>query len=250
MGSKFCTSCGKPLAPGGRKSPGARGARKAKSAATGGSGTPSGDATPAGNATLAWWVAGALLVVALVALGYPVLSRNTTSPTGTGGGAPPGMGGAGGGASAVDLTTMSLEEQGTILFNRVMRSSSGGDQADVDFFLPKALIIYEEINPTDPDGLYHYALLYMVGEDYAAALEKAREGLAQVPDYVLLLGVGAEAAAAMGDSTTARDMYTHLLDVYDTELGMTRAGYEHHQPMFQAYKSAAEAFLSEGQGGE
>jgi tetratricopeptide (TPR) repeat protein len=160
------------------------------------------------------------------------------------------MGGAGGGASAVDLTTMSLEEQGTILFNRVMRSSSGGDQADVDFFLPKALIIYEEINPTDPDGLYHYALLYMVGEDYAAALEKAREGLAQVPDYVLLLGVGAEAAAAMGDSTTARDMYTHLLDVYDTELGMTRAGYEHHQPMFQAYKNAAEAFLSEGQGGE
>jgi tetratricopeptide (TPR) repeat protein len=141
---------------------------------------------------------------------------------------------------------MTLDEQGTLLFNRVMASNSRGDQADVDFFLPKALIIYGEINPSDPDGLYHYALLYMVGQEYAPALEKAEEGLAQVPDYILLLGVGAEAAAAMGDTARARELYTHLLDVYDTELGMTRAGYEHHQPMFQAYKTQAEAFLGQG----
>lgn len=236
------------MAAGGRRPGGGKGRGKVAGASKSGGARAPQDAGPSGNTTLAWWVAGALLVVVLVALGYPALTRNTSPQPGSGSGVPPGMGGAQGGASAVDLTTMSLDEQGTILFNRVMRSSSAGDQADVDFFLPKALIIYEEINPTDPDGLYHYALLHMVGQDYAAALEKAREGLAQVPDYVLLLGVGAEAAAAMGDTTTARELYVHLLDVYDAELGATRAGYEHHQPMFPAYKSAAEAFLGQGQG--
>jgi len=141
---------------------------------------------------------------------------------------------------------MTVEEQGTILFNRVMSSSSNGDEADVAFFLPKALVIYEQMAPTDPDGLYHYALLHMVGEDYPAALEKAREGLVQIPDYVLLLGVGAEAAAAMGDSTTAGEYYAHLLEVYDQELGSSRIGYDHHQPMFGAYKAAAESFMAGG----
>jgi tetratricopeptide (TPR) repeat protein len=196
---------------------------------------------------MAWWVAGVLLVVTLVALGYPVLTRGSGPAGGMGGSAPPpGMGGSGGGGSAVDLTTMTLDQQGTILFNRVMSSSTNGDVADVDFFLPKALIIYEQINPNDPDGLYHYALLHMVGGDYDAALEKVQEGLAQIPDYVLLLGVGGEAAIGKGDRAAAREFYTHLLDVYDSEMGMSRIGYDHHQPMFPAYRAAAEAFLAGG----
>ena len=196
---------------------------------------------------MAWWVAGALLVVTLVALGYPVLTRDSGPTGGMGGSAPPpGMGGSGGGPSAVDLTTMTLDQQGTILFNRVMSSSSNGDVEDVAFFLPKALVIYEQINPTDPDGLYHFALLYMVGEDYDAALEKVQEGLAQIPDYVLLLGVGAEAAVGKGDMVLARDFYTHLLEVYDTEMGTSRIGYDHHQPMFPSYRTEAESFLAGG----
>lgn len=196
---------------------------------------------------MAWWVAGALLVVTLVALGYPVLTRDSGPTGGMGGSAPPpGMGGSGGEASAVDLTTMTLDQQGTILFNRVMSSSSNGDVADVAFFLPKALVIYEQINPADPDGLYHFALLYMVGEDYDAALEKVQEGLAQIPDYVLLLGVGAEAAVGKGDMVLARDFYTHLLEVYDTEMGTSRIGYDHHQPMFPSYRTEAESFLAGG----
>jgi hypothetical protein len=206
-----------------------------------------GQADQGGNATVAWWVAGALLVVVLIALGYPVLTRGSGPAGGAGGSTtPPGMGGAPGNASGVDLTTMTLEEQGTILFNRVMSSSSSGDTADVEFFLPKALVIYEQLDPSDPDGLYHYALLHMVGEDFEAALEKVAEGLAQVPDYVLLLGVGAEAAAANGETATARELYTHLLDVYEAELRESRVGYDHHQPMFPAYRSAAERFLGRG----
>ena len=156
------------------------------------------------------------------------------------------MGGAGRGAGAVDLSTMTLDQQGTLLFNRVMTSSANGDVADVEFFLPKALVIYEQLNPTDADGLYHFALLHMVGEDFTSALEKARTALEATPDYVLMLGVGAEAAIGLGDSATAEAYYSHLLDVYDTELGMSRVGYDHHQPMFSAYRAAAEAYLAEG----
>lgn len=236
-GSKFCTGCGKPLGPGGRD----------QEKRVGGRGWRPPEPEPAGNANMAWWVAGGLLVVTLVALGYPVLTRGSGPTGGTGGSVPPpGMGGSGGGASAVDLTTMTLDEQGTILFNRVMSSNANGDVGDVAFFLPKALIIYEQINPTDPDGLYHYALLYMVGEDYDAALEKVQEGLAQIPDYVLLLGVGAEAAIAKEDTALARDFYTHLLRVYDTESGVSRVGYDHHQPMFPSYRAAADSFLAGG----
>ena len=240
-GGKFCTSCGKPLGKQGRKGR-PQGASPPEGTRTGQS---QAEANAPGNANLAWWVAGVLLVVTLVALGYPVLSRSAAPGGGTGGNAlPSGSGGGSEGAGAVDLSTMTLEEQGTILFNRVMSSSSSGDLADVEFFLPKALFIYEQINPTDPDGLYHYALLYMVGEDYEGTLEKVREGLAQVPDYVLLLGVGAEAAANLGDSTLATDYYSHLMDVYDDELKLSRPGYEHHQPMFPAYRGAAESFLN------
>jgi hypothetical protein len=188
-----------------------------------------------------------MLVIVLVALGYPVLNRGANPGAGSvPGGMPPGMGGTGTGAGAVDLTNMSLEEQATRTFNRVMSAKSAGDTASVAFFLPMALTVYQELNATDPDSRYHVALLHMAGGDAEAALATAREGLAEEPDYVLLLGVGAEAAVALGDDATARQYYTHLLEVYDTELGMSRIGYDHHQPMFPAYREAARAFLGQG----
>lgn len=154
------------------------------------------------------------------------------------------MGGSGSGI--VDLSTMSLEEQGTRLFNRVMTSNSNGDTADVEFFQPKSIVIYQELDPQDPDGLYHFALLHMVGGEYEEALAKAQQGLAEVPDYILLLGVAAEASIGLGDTEGARTYYSHLLEVYDTELGMIRDGYEHHQPMFPTYREEARTFLGQG----
>ena len=233
-GGKFCTNCGK--ASGKAGGGGSRGRR--------GSAPVQKDAVPTGNSNMAWWVAGALLVVTLIALGYPVLTRGSGAGAG-GAGVPPGMGG-GSGGSALDLTTMSLEDQATRLFNRVMASSANGDVADVEFFQPKGIVIYEQIDPQDPDGLYHYALLHLVGGEFEEALAKAEQGLADVPDYLLLLGAAAEAAIGMGDTEGARAFYTHLLEVYDTELGITRDGYEHHQPMFPAYREAAQAFLNQG----
>jgi len=188
-----------------------------------------------------------MLVVVMVVLGYPILSGGSGGGNpGDQGAVPPGMGGGGAGVGAVDLTTMSLEEQGTVLFNRVMRSTSAGDTADVTFFLPKALVIYEELAPTDPDGLYHFALLYLTGQDYEEALAKAQEGLAETPDYLLLLAVGGEASAALGELDAARAYYTHFLEVYDTEMGLLRPGYEHHQAIFPVYREEAQTFMSQG----
>lgn len=141
---------------------------------------------------------------------------------------------------------MPLEEQATRLFNRVMTSSSTGDTADVAFFLPKALTIYEQLAPTDSDGIYHVVLLLLVGGDSEAALGKAREGLAQEPDYLLLLAAAAEAAAGSGDADAARSYYTHFLRVYDSEMGMARPGYDHHSQMLPVYRETARAFVGQG----
>lgn len=193
--------------------------------------------TPGGlPENLGWWAAGVLLVVAVVALALPVLWRGDEGETASE--AAPSA------ASSVDLTTMSLEEQATLLFNRVMTSHSTLDTADVAFFLPKALLIHQELNPTDADGLYHFALLHMVAGDYPAALEKAQEGLRQNPDYLLLLAVAAEAHLALGDSSKAGEAYQRLLEVYDAEMAMVRPGYDHHSRILPTYREEARAFLA------
>jgi len=227
LSSRFCTGCGTVLS-GGVES----------------KGDPAETRRARGNVTTAWWVAGIAMVVLLLVLGYPLLTRSV-SPDGVRT-APTGMGSGSGESSPVDLTTMSLEEQGTVLFNRVMASNSSGDTADVAFFLPKALVIYEQLSPTDPDGLYHFTLLHQVGGDFEGALAKARTGLDQVPDYLLLLAAAAEASAALGDDAGARALYGRFLEVYDAEMALMRPGYEHHQPIFPEYRAQAQAYLNSG----
>jgi hypothetical protein len=141
---------------------------------------------------------------------------------------------------------MPLESQATTLFNRVMTSSSVGDTADVNFFLPKALVIHEQLAPTDADGLYHFALLHQVNGDPESALATAREGLAGTPDYLLLLAVAGEASATLGDRESARGFFEHFLRVYEEEMALMRPGYEHHQRIFPQYREEALAFLGRG----
>lgn len=242
----FCSTCGHPLA---NRTCGRCGAEIPQGArfctacgtALGREGVGGVDRRPS---NLVWWVAGVFLVALLFVLGYPVLNRQSGPP---GGGQPPMPGSGGtGGSGLVDLTTLPQEEQATILFNRVMSSQSAGDTADVNFFLPKALVVHEQLAPSDPDGLYHFALLLEVNGDWEGALMKAREGLEQVPQYLLLLVVAAEASAALGDREEARELYARFLELYDEELERMRPGYEHHQAIFPVYREEAEAFLGVG----
>ena len=190
-----------------------------------------------------WWGAGGLLVLVILAVGYPVLSRSSGGASPAGGGEVPGMGGLPSTSGITDLTTMPLEEQATVLFNRVMMSNSAGNTDDVAFFLPKALVIHEQLDPLDPDGLYHYALLLMVGDDPEGALAKALRGLEEVPDYLLLLAIAGEASAALGDTAAAQDFYSHFLEVYDVEMELMRFGYDHHQQILPVYREEAAIFL-------
>lgn len=250
-GSRFCTSCGRPLTPprsrGGGKGTGggprgAAGGKAPKGPAEGLPRKPAGEAGGGGDPAaaalpqkLGWWVAGALLVVALVALAFPVLRQGDQRQTPEAAPSTSGL---------IDLTSISLEDQATLLFNRVMTAHSNQDTADVAFFLPKALLIHEELDPQDADGLYHFALLHMVAGDHQAALQKARQGLQGNPDYLLLLAVAAEAYLALGDSSEARAAYQRLLDVYDTEMALMRPGYDHHSRILPTYREEARAFLA------
>jgi tetratricopeptide (TPR) repeat protein len=252
-GSKFCTSCGTALAgaankAGGGGAGGGRGAKEraggaGRQAGTGGTTPGHPEQHPPAGRNAAWWVAGVLLVLVILVIGFPILTRQSGGIGPGGGGGAPGMGGTETGGPIVDLSTMSLEEQATVLFNRVMMSNSAGNLSDVAFFLPKALVIHEQLDPTDPDGLYHYALLLMVDEDPEGALAKSLQGLAEVPHYLLLLAVAGEASAALGDTAAAREYYAHLLEVYEVEMDLMRFGYDHHQTILPVYREEAASFL-------
>jgi tetratricopeptide (TPR) repeat protein len=183
------------------------------------------------------------LVAVLFVLGYPALTRDADRSQGVPG---PSAAQGTGGSALVDLTSMPLEEQALTLFDRVMRSASAGDTADVAFFLPKALVVHEQLAAEDADGIFHFGLLHLTGGDYESALAKAREGLERVPEHLLLLGVAGEAAAAQGDSAAAREYYGSYVDLYEAEMGMLRSGYEHHQPLFPVYLREAQAYLTPG----
>ncbi len=251
---KFCSSCGKPLlteeclACGAFTPPGSRFCTSCGQAM---SGTGAADAArrepkspPGSNAV--WWGNGVLLVLAILAVGFPVLSRSAPGPGPDSGVGAPGTGGPEMGGGLADLTSMPLEEQALVLFNRVMISNSAGNVTDVAFFLPKALAIHEQLSPTDQDGLYHHALLLMVAEEPQGALDKALKGLEDVPDYLLLLAVAGEASAILGDSAAAREFYAHFLEVYDAEMELMRFGYDHHKPILPVYRDEAIGFLRGG----
>jgi len=200
----------------------------------------------ASGKNVVWMAAGGLLLLIILAVGFPVLSRSSGGAGPSGVDMAPGMGGMPTGSGITDLTALPLEEQALILFNRVMMSNSAGNVSDVAFFLPKALVLHEQVSPTDPDGLYHHALLLMLAEDNEGALGKALQGLQEVEDYLLLLAVAGEASANLGDSAAARGFYAHFLEVYEVEMALMRFGYDHHQAILPIYREAAVAFLGGG----
>lgn len=229
-GDRFCTRCGGPLAEG---------------AAGGGAGM---EEEGVGDGNLGWWVAGLLLVALILFLLVPVLQPDRGRQVGPPGGGMPAAGGAGqlGPAPNVDLTTMTPREAADRLFDRVMRAAEAGDSTEVAMFLSMAIDSYERARPLDADGLYHLSLLHQTGGDAEAALETAREGLEEHPDHLLLLGAAAESARELGDSATAREHYSHLLEVWDEERESGLEDYEVHSAILPRIRDDAETFLDGG----
>lgn len=249
----FCPKCGAPLARrscpscGSDAPPGARFCTGC-GAGLGNGGGGSGDGVP--WAKVGWGVAGALLVVVILLLVFPVLNPGGAGSSGPDGGAGNVPAAAtGGGTGAVDLSSMTPREAADRLFNRVMSASEAGDQAQVVQFLPMALASYDRVDPLDADARFHVSLLHRAGGQYEEAVAAARTALEASPDHLLNLAAAAEAAALLGDSAEAREHWQRFIDIYDDEVDRDRPGYELHAALLPQLREDARLFLSAGAGG-
>lgn len=157
----------------------------------------------------------------------------------------PGAGPSGMTGRAAPLTG-TPREQADRLFNRVMQAHGAGDVEQVSFFVPMAIMAYQQAGELDADGLYHLSLLETIGGDPVSGLATAERILATEPDHLLALAAAAQAADAQGDRTTAARYYERLLAVFDSERGRPRPEYMDHASIFSAYREEAEEYLGGG----
>lgn len=214
-GASFCIFCGTPI----HRRPAAR----------------------AGGRTMLW-ASGALAGLLLVVAGYWALGRDEPAdplPV------PPaaGLAPAAGGASQVDLSSMTPREAADRLYDRIMRAASAGDTAEALAFLPMALSAYDLVVPLDADGHYHVSLLYALDADYPAARETAEAALADAPDHLLLLGAAGRAAAELGDDDGANSYYRRFLTAWDDEQARGLEEYSMHSIPLTEMRQAAETRL-------
>jgi tetratricopeptide (TPR) repeat protein len=143
----------------------------------------------------------------------------------------------------VDIQNMSPREAADRLFNRVMTAASSGNVAEMTQFLPMAIQSYDMARPLDQDGFFHLSLLHQQGEDWAAALAAAEEGLATYPNHLLNLSAAGNSAAGLGDQEQARSFFQRFLDAYEEESVLELPEYQAHQNMFADMKVAAEEYV-------
>lgn len=231
-GARFCTRCGAEAGTaGGTVRPaGHRTAREG--------GDADGDS---GSTNLPWYIAGAVLTALVVILVLPMIRDDGSSDA-----VRTPLGGAGGIPGAVapgtpPPLTGTPREQADRLFNRIMTAREAGDMASAQMFVPMATQAYESARPLDDDGLYHLALVHIVGGSYDIARTTAEETLARNPNHLLALAAAGEAATLGGDSTAARDYYARFLDAYDSEITRALPEYQDHAGIFPEYQAAARA---------
>lgn len=221
----FCAACGSAL------SEGARFCHRC--------GTPVGEGAPAqrpaqggqGNSALPWAVA----FVALLALVAMVAGRNfggsrgssvdgsfnalpTSAIDGMARGNPP------------DISSMSPEEQATLLYNRVMTYAERGAVDSVAFFGPMALGAHEMlVNPTI-DERYHFGRIAEVVGDSLVARAQADTILSQKPNSLLGLILAASAARMTNNDNAVASFDKRFLEALDAELVSGNQDYELHRP--------------------
>jgi tetratricopeptide (TPR) repeat protein len=190
---------------------------------------------------LPWVIAGTSLVAAIIVLLLPSIRE----------GRPPQLPAfAGGDPAMANLTPGSPpplsgtpREQADRLFNRVMEERSAGNNERATFFLPMAIMAYEQAAPLDDDGLYHLSLLQAAAGRGADARATAETILARQPNHLLALAAAAEAAQAAGDIAAARDYFRRFLDNYDAEKDRPLPEYQDHGRILPDYQRAAKELV-------
>jgi tetratricopeptide (TPR) repeat protein len=134
-------------------------------------------------------------------------------------------------------------EQADRLFNRVMQAQAQADTQQVAFFLPMAVLAYQQAGDLDADGLYHLSVLETAAGQAASGLASAEKILGTHPDHLLGLAAAAQAADALGKPADARRYYERLLAHFEAERGKPFPEYLDHAPVLPGYRQEAQAYL-------
>lgn len=212
----FCGDCGTPLK--GAKCKGCKAALAPGANFCTSCGTAVRE-TSKGGTTAIWYVAGAGLLVLILALLWPRGGNDGSSPND--GRVPIGQitdeGTSAPAAGTQPPLSGTPREQADRLFNRVMSEQAGGDTTQAKFFLPMALEAYGMAGDLDADGLYHLALLQDLGGDYTGARATAEQILTTSPNHLLALSAAGNAARNEGDRAAAKRYYDRFLAAYAAE---------------------------------
>lgn len=184
------------------------------------------------TAGISWAAAGAALgaLVTLLALRGGVTRTETLSgPVGVAAPAAP----------ASDISSLSLEERATRLFNRVMRLEEEGKADSVAFFLPMALQSYAMLPTQDPDARYHIGLLELAGDNMTGALAQADSIHQMAPTHLFAFMLRARAATERQDAAAARRAYADFRRHERDERARDRREYADHGAQLDAFSREA-----------
>lgn len=235
LDTRWCTACGGGIPAGGRFCSGC-GTAVAVRAATGGAPEA---AQVAPRAAAPGWLFLAVGVIALVAVLALVWPRGPAASPPQAGAAPV----AGGGAAAIDLSTMTPREQFDRLYDRVMRAAENGDDATVTQFSPMALGAYAQLLPgdVDADARYHAAMIRMHTDDLAGAAALADTIRAEAPDHLFSYVIHGTLARQRGDQTRLKTEQAEFLKRYAAEMAAERPEYGLHTFILDQFVGEARA---------
>jgi tetratricopeptide (TPR) repeat protein len=182
-------------------------------------------------------LAGAAILALIVVLVAP---RFRSPDVATGPFTAPPITGPTAGPAGIDLSAMPPREAADRLFNRVMQAVSAGDTAEALAFQPMALGAYERVADLDLDGHYHVAVLHIVGDDPAAARERAETILSIAPTHLFGLYTAGQAEEMLGNRAAALEFYSRFLEHHDAEIARGRPEYAEHAPVLPVMREEAE----------
>jgi hypothetical protein len=191
--------------------------------------------------TIAWIVAGAAVLIAVVSLAFRLGSGRPTAPA---------MANAGNATTASPLSTrapdisqMTPRERFDRLFERVMRAAEGGDSTTVTQFSPMALGAYDMLDQFDTDARYHAAMIHLVNGNMNAARALADTIQKETPNHLFGYLIRGEAADRANDLAALNTAYRAFLSSYDAELGADRIEYREHQRALDDFRTRARATI-------
>jgi hypothetical protein len=206
-GSKFCHECGAAVAAVAALPP--RGSRAR------GQGT-----TTQVRANTLPWVLFGLAFITLVVIYAAQRAGQSPSPS---------MPAPTGGAAAVDISSMTPQEQASRLFDRIMTLSEQGKRDSVQFFAPMAMQVFESLGPLDLDARYDLGRIAQVSGQLDIAKAQADTILAQSPEHLLGLILAAAVADARGNQTERAAFERRLLAAESAQLAQPLDEYTRHR---------------------